>query len=695
MVNNKDKWSALSMSERADLIKLYVGNGITSLAVMREDYNGVPYSSFNSSEYDYFNAHPSNAPTEKGDHWTSRNPKTGQLLKREDHPTFDLMIEGEKQAGYNIVKGLDGNLYSVPNEPNNYVENYNSFGGGGNTNTSNTNNSAYISGRESLMPEEPKAQRDNTRAYQISDNAFMPRDAAMRDDVLLSDGITGFIPFVGDALQLADAVNDVNNKNYGRAALTAGLMLLPNIIEKPVKAVSKPLKRFITHGIDSDNFIISMRNWKGSPMPSMAVNDVDLPLFDYGNMTFIGSDDMLDNSIIFKGDGSTPTIATVDGDYIDDVQEIMRRMKAQQNTDEYNIGKVISKKDASTLPISGEGTEKYFEAKYQDFIPWDKFKHLVTYGKLDPDFLRVIEELKIPHTNVSAEDYLDTIKRIAAEEGLLFKEGGKINTFSTGGGTETLLQTPQINPKNPFSLFNMQQQNPLQQFQAAIEELENDYSYEGMPEDLKNAWMQADEDYKSFSKKVKELEKYGSKDKDTSETITITAPNTDISKFIFNNKISKDALSEIQRVAELRNQDPYDILAHMLIEASGSTIDTNRSFNTHNVIRNQINNSVLDYFKNDRLKQVKQFGIYKDGKTDYTAEEILKAASRMNERRNNALENVVVPESYIDAVALYMLLSGRDFNPAQESLEVVNNSYLDMVDSAIMSLKENMPDLFK
>ena len=39
MVKNKDRWSALSMSERADLIKLYVSNGITSLDTIKKDYN--------------------------------------------------------------------------------------------------------------------------------------------------------------------------------------------------------------------------------------------------------------------------------------------------------------------------------------------------------------------------------------------------------------------------------------------------------------------------------------------------------------------------------------------------------------------------------------------------------------------------------------------------------------------------------
>lgn len=39
MGNKNDKWSALSMSDRADLIKLYVSNGITSLDIIKKDYN--------------------------------------------------------------------------------------------------------------------------------------------------------------------------------------------------------------------------------------------------------------------------------------------------------------------------------------------------------------------------------------------------------------------------------------------------------------------------------------------------------------------------------------------------------------------------------------------------------------------------------------------------------------------------------
>lgn len=39
MVKENNKWSALSMQQRADLIKLYVDKGITSISSIRNDYN--------------------------------------------------------------------------------------------------------------------------------------------------------------------------------------------------------------------------------------------------------------------------------------------------------------------------------------------------------------------------------------------------------------------------------------------------------------------------------------------------------------------------------------------------------------------------------------------------------------------------------------------------------------------------------
>lgn len=37
-------------------------------------------------------------------HLGSRNPKTGEILKREGHPTWDLMVKGEEEAGYELYQ---------------------------------------------------------------------------------------------------------------------------------------------------------------------------------------------------------------------------------------------------------------------------------------------------------------------------------------------------------------------------------------------------------------------------------------------------------------------------------------------------------------------------------------------------------------------------------------------------------------
>jgi len=47
-------------------------------------------------------------------HWQSRVPKTGLLLKGRKHKTWNLLEQGEKEAGYEIYKGSDGRYYSKP-----------------------------------------------------------------------------------------------------------------------------------------------------------------------------------------------------------------------------------------------------------------------------------------------------------------------------------------------------------------------------------------------------------------------------------------------------------------------------------------------------------------------------------------------------------------------------------------------------
>jgi len=68
------------------------------------------------SGYDMDYATKSGMKPDSTGHWSSREPKTGRLLKGRKHPTFNKTIEGEKKAGYKIYKGKDGFYYSKKNK---------------------------------------------------------------------------------------------------------------------------------------------------------------------------------------------------------------------------------------------------------------------------------------------------------------------------------------------------------------------------------------------------------------------------------------------------------------------------------------------------------------------------------------------------------------------------------------------------
>lgn len=60
----------------------------------------------------------------------------------------------------------------------------------------------------------------------------------------LDDGPLGFVPILGDVLQGGQVVEDFNKGNYGAAALGAGMLFLPNFIEKPAKYGINALRRY-------------------------------------------------------------------------------------------------------------------------------------------------------------------------------------------------------------------------------------------------------------------------------------------------------------------------------------------------------------------------------------------------------------------------------------------------------------------
>jgi hypothetical protein len=71
---------------------------------------------------------PSTVPGPNFGHMASRvpsGPKEGLILKRDNHPTFDLAVKGEREMGYKMYHAPDGRIYSHPPEkvvPSGYRE---------------------------------------------------------------------------------------------------------------------------------------------------------------------------------------------------------------------------------------------------------------------------------------------------------------------------------------------------------------------------------------------------------------------------------------------------------------------------------------------------------------------------------------------------------------------------------------------
>lgn len=177
-------------------------------------------------------------------------------------------------------------------------------------------------------------------------------------------------------------------------------------------------------------------------------------------------------------------------------------------------------------------------------------------------------------------------------------------------------------------------------------------------------------------------------------SIKLSAKNTDISKFLEGRTIDKAVLDRVKEVAKERNVDPYDLLAHMLIEGDRD-LETGSRYNTHDVIRRQLGNRFGPVEKMDLDTFKTHIGL--DPNKKYKQEVVQKQVDKFMNAFNDKLNNIIVPKDPVDAVAVRITTAGRDFNPAQkgwtnpETGKTVKNSYIDMIDSAIGSLKKAYP----
>lgn len=65
------------------------------------------------SGYDYQTALEYGLKPDENNHWPSRVPQTGLILKGKKHKTFYKTVEADAKLGYVITRGSDGRYYSA------------------------------------------------------------------------------------------------------------------------------------------------------------------------------------------------------------------------------------------------------------------------------------------------------------------------------------------------------------------------------------------------------------------------------------------------------------------------------------------------------------------------------------------------------------------------------------------------------
>jgi len=323
------------------------------------------------------------------------------------------------------------------------------------------------------------ALRDNTRTPFVPGRGYSVEKEVHPRDVDLDAGITGLLPVVGDALQAGQVLIDLKGKKYGKAALGAGLLLLPNIAERPIKQLFKSgavrvLRRepamtldffnrhfpyqgtnFMYHGVYMDDLAGVLGGETRAMSPSFAINrigdfnDVSKRPIKYGDATFFGDRSLLDDSILYYGDGNTPVVreALYDLDELvppDRREEVAERL--WQMTKENRVvenRQLIQPSDLRFVDMPKDN--KYFEAVIHGTVPLDRMKHVlfsVPENTLNPKksekIIQAFSDKGIPvtlydnlkHKYDKYDDWSEKVLDILNNnQDLLFKTGGSLRKY--------------------------------------------------------------------------------------------------------------------------------------------------------------------------------------------------------------------------------------------------------------------------
>lgn len=203
------EWNKLSMADKANYINLGVQNKIFDLSTIRNTYN--KYQEGGQKQKAYYR-HVSELPEYHGTY--SGGYKTATLVWVDENGT---PIATRNLHNYDTSKRIKYEDRSSSTESPIYQYN------------------------EEFLSKAEKAKMDRVRAQEED-------LARIREDIT---ELAYNTPVLGDVLSAKDILLDINSGNYMSAAIGTGMLLLPNIIERPFKYIKRGVNRLLKHSRDS------------------------------------------------------------------------------------------------------------------------------------------------------------------------------------------------------------------------------------------------------------------------------------------------------------------------------------------------------------------------------------------------------------------------------------------------------------
>ena len=209
----------LSLKEKSELFKLMVSNGITDINEIEKIYN----------KYDDGGNKISVNNLPESEQYAVTTPD-GQ------RKVFNNKVEAQQYITANTPKGYS--LYDTTNYGSNIDK-----------------------GQTAILDRNTEREIEKATEEEIRNNA---RKANIESNKEYAMEALNAMPIIGDGMDIYSIVKDTYNKNYGNAALTAGMMLVP--FDKLLKPVGKGIKKLYNKARKksnaelTDNFDINKNN---------------------------------------------------------------------------------------------------------------------------------------------------------------------------------------------------------------------------------------------------------------------------------------------------------------------------------------------------------------------------------------------------------------------------------------------------